>query len=57
MNTLCLRAFMFKIFLKQKRKYDALFLFLVYFPLHPFDGRLEEERNQMFVCAFSSDVA
>ena len=34
-----------------------MFLFLVYFPLHPFDGRLEEERNQMFVCAFSSDVA
>ena len=57
MNALCLRAFMFKIFLKQKRKYDALFLFLVYFPLHPFDGRLEEERNQMFVCAFGSDVA
>ena len=48
---------MFKIFLKQKRKYDVLFLLLVYFPLHPFDGRLEEERNQMLVSTFGPDVS
>ena len=43
-------------FLKQEGKDDALFFLFIYFPLHPFDSRLEEERNQILVCSFCSDV-
>ena len=44
-------------FLKQKWEDDALFLLFIYFPLHPFDGGLEEERNQMLVSTFGPDVS
>ena len=44
-------------FLKQEGKDDALFFLFIYFPLHPFDGGLEEERNQMLVSTFSPDVS
>ena len=43
-------------FLKQKWEDDALFLLFIYFPLHPFDGGLEEEQNQMLICTFCSDM-